>query len=163
MFHQIDAVMVDTQTTFSDLKGILDYFAKRLFGDTVETRFRPHHFPFTEPSAELDIRWKGISATEGKHTQWLERGGCGMIHPEVLKRAGINPKVYQGWAFGMSLERPLMIRHHIPDLRLLYQNSLSFLNQFPPSMTLSTAWLRDYVATATDGLALADRFSDDLF
>jgi phenylalanyl-tRNA synthetase alpha chain len=131
MFHQIDAVMVDTQTTFADLKGILDYFVKRLFGDQVETRFRPHHFPFTEPSAELDIRWKGDVHSQGKHTGWLEMGGCGMIHPDVLKRAGINPKVYQGWAFGMSLERPLMVRHHIPDLRLLFSNSVHFLEQFP--------------------------------
>jgi phenylalanyl-tRNA synthetase alpha chain len=131
MFHQIDAVMVDTQTTFADLKGTLDYFVKRLFGDQVETRFRPHHFPFTEPSAELDIRWKGESATTGRHTQWLEMGGCGMIHPDVLKRAGINPKIYQGWAFGMSIERPIMVRNHIPDLRLLFNNSIQFLDQFP--------------------------------
>lgn len=131
MFHQFDAVMVDTQTTFADLKGTLDFFVKRLFGDQVETRFRPHHFPFTEPSAELDIRWKGTAQGEGKHLQWLEMGGCGMIHPEVLKRAGINPRIFQGWAFGMSVERPLMVRHHIPDLRLLYNNSLQFLEQFP--------------------------------
>jgi phenylalanyl-tRNA synthetase alpha chain len=131
MFHQIDAVMVDTQTTFADLKGALTYFVQRLFGDQVETRFRPHHFPFTEPSAEIDIRWMGEATGRGKHTGWLEFGGCGMIHPEVLKRAGINPKVYQGWAFGMGIERPLMIRHHIPDLRLLYGNSLHFLDQFP--------------------------------
>ncbi len=131
MFHQIDAVMVDTQTTFADLKGTLDYFVKRLFGDQVETRFRPHNFPFTEPSAELDIRWKGASEKEGKHAGWLEMGGCGMIHPNVLKRAGINPKIYQGWAFGMSLERPLMVRHHIPDIRLLFSNNIQFLDQFP--------------------------------
>jgi len=129
MFHQIDAVMVDTQTTFSDLKGSLDYFAKRLFGDTVETRFRPHHFPFTEPSAEMDIKLKNATGT-GRHTQWLEFGGCGMIHPEVLKRAGINPKIYRGWAFGMSIERPVMLRYEIPDLRLLFQNDPTFLAQF---------------------------------
>jgi phenylalanyl-tRNA synthetase alpha chain len=131
MFHQIDAVMVDEQTTFADLKGTLDHFVKRLFGNNVETRFRPHHFPFTEPSAEIDIRWKGESATSGKHTQWLEFGGCGMIHPDVLKRAGINPRTHQGWAFGMSIERPIMVRNHIPDLRQLTNNSLQFLNQFP--------------------------------
>ena len=130
MFHQIDAIMVDTQTTFADLKGSLDYFAKRLFGDSVETRFRPHHFPFTEPSAELDIRWKGVAHNEGKHTGWLEMGGCGMLHPEVLKHAGINPKIYQGWAFGMSIERPIMIINQIPDLRIFFENSLDFLNQF---------------------------------
>jgi phenylalanyl-tRNA synthetase alpha chain len=130
MFHQFDAVMVDTQTTFSDLKGCLDYFAKRLFGTMVETRFRPHHFPFTEPSAELDIRWKGASTGSGKHTEWLEMGGCGMIHPDVLKRAGINPKIYQGWAFGMSIERPIMIENQLPDIRMLYGNAVPFLSQF---------------------------------
>ncbi len=130
MFHQIDAVVVDTQATFADLRGTLDYFAKRLFGDQVETRFRPHHFPFTEPSAEMDIRWKGTSAIEGKHTRWLEMGGCGMIHPDVLRRAGINPRIYQGWAFGMSIERPIMVRNHIPDLRLLYANEVPTLEQF---------------------------------
>jgi phenylalanyl-tRNA synthetase alpha chain len=130
MFHQMDAVMVDTTTTFADLKGALDYFVKRLFGDQVETRFRAHHFPFTEPSAEIDIRWTGATVGEGKHTQWLEFGGCGMIHPAVLERAGINPKQYQGWAFGMGVERPLMLRHQIPDLRKLYESDLDFLTQF---------------------------------
>jgi len=131
MFHQMDAVMVDDRTTFTDLRGCLDYFAKRLFGDLVETRFRPHFFPFTEPSAEMDIRWKGETRGEGKHTGWLEFGGCGMIHPEVLRRAGINPKIYQGWAFGMSIERPIMLRHQLPDLRRLYENPVQLLNQFP--------------------------------
>jgi phenylalanyl-tRNA synthetase alpha chain len=129
MFHQFDAVVVDTQTTFADLKGCLDYFAKRLFGDTVETRFRPHHFPFTEPSAEMDIKLKHATG-EGKHTKWLEFGGCGMIHPEVLKQAGLNPKIYRGWAFGMSVERPVMLRYQLPDLRLLFSNNPEFLNQF---------------------------------
>jgi phenylalanyl-tRNA synthetase alpha chain len=129
MFHQIDAVVVDTQTTFADLKGSLEYFAKRLFGDTVETRFRPHYFPFTEPSAEMDIKLKNATGS-GKHTEWLEFGGCGMIHPAVLKRAGINPRIYRGWAFGMSIERPVMLRYQIPDLRLLFQNEPDFLNQF---------------------------------
>lgn len=131
MFHQIEGVLVDNQTNFSDLKGSLKYFCERLFGEEVETRFRPHFFPYTEPSAELDIRLKNVKDGEkGKHTNWLEFGGCGMIHPDVLKRAGINPKVYQGWAFGMGVERSLMIREHIPDLRLLYANSVSFLDQF---------------------------------
>lgn len=131
MFHQLEAVMVDSQTTFTDLKGILDYFTKRLFGSQVETRFRPHYFPYTEPSAELDIRWKGMTSGEGKQTGWLEFGGCGMIHPEVLRRAGINPKIYQGWAFGMSVERPIMLRKQIPDLRRLFDNPVTLLNQFP--------------------------------
>ena len=134
MFHQMDAVMVDDRTTFADLKGCLDYFAKRLFGDLVETRFRPHYFPFTEPSAEMDIRWKGETRGEGKHTGWLEFGGCGMIHPDVLKRAGLNPRIYQGWAFGMSIERPIMLRYQLPDLRRLYENSAHLLNQFPESI-----------------------------
>jgi phenylalanyl-tRNA synthetase alpha chain len=129
MFHQFDAVVVDTQTTFADLRGTLDFFAKRLFGDQVETRFRPHHFPFTEPSAEMDIRWKGGDASQGKHAGWLEFGGCGMIHPDVLKRAGINPRVYQGWAFGMSVERPIMVRRHVPDIRLLTTNAVTTLDQ----------------------------------
>lgn len=129
MFHQFDAVMVDTETSFADLRGVLDYFAKRLFGDTVETRFRPHHFPFTEPSAEMDIRLKHVTGT-GKHTGWLEFGGCGMVHPRVLERAGLNPKIYRGWAFGLSVERPLMLRHQIPDLRLLFENDPHFLTQF---------------------------------
>ena len=130
MFHQFDAVMIDTQTTFADLKGCIDYFAKRLFGDLVETRFRPHYFPFTEPSAELDIRWRGEAVGTGKHTEWLEMGGCGMIHPEVLKHAGINPRIYQGWAFGMSVERPIMIENQLSDLRMLFSNAEPFLSQF---------------------------------
>lgn len=130
MFHQIDAVMVDTQTTFADLKGCLDYFCKELFGSEVETRFRPHHFPFTEPSAEVDIRWKGEGRGNGKHTEWLEMGGCGMIHPEVLKRAGLNPRIYQGWAFGMSIERPIMVKYGISDLRRITENAMPFLEQF---------------------------------
>ncbi len=130
MFHQFDAILVDTTTTFADLKGSLDYFVKRLFGNEVETRFRAHHFPFTEPSAEIDIRWTGQKVGEGKHTGWLEFGGCGMIHPAVLERAGINPKIYQGWAFGMGVERPLMLRHQIPDLRRLYSGDTEFLRQF---------------------------------
>ncbi len=129
MFHQIDAIMVDTETTFADLRGVLDYFVKRLFGDQVETRFRPHHFPFTEPSAEVDIRFKNAQGT-GKHTGWLEMLGCGMIHPNVLKRAGLNPKIYRGWAFGTSVERPIMIRKQVPDIRLFTQNDVRFLKQF---------------------------------
>lgn len=129
MFHQLEGVMVDTQTTFADLKGILDHVAKRLFGDKVETRFRTHFFPFTEPSAEMDIRWKNATG-EGKHTQWIEWLGCGMIHPKVLEHAGINPKVYQGWAFGGGIERPVMIRHQVPDLRKFFDNSVEFLDQF---------------------------------
>ena len=131
MFFQFDAIMVDSTTTFSDLRGCLEYLATELFGQDVETRFRPHHFPFTEPSAEIDIRWKGSDGSGGKHTQWLEMGGCGMIHPDVLKRAGINPHSYRGWAFGMGVERPIMVKYGVPDLRTLYENSISTLAQFP--------------------------------
>jgi phenylalanyl-tRNA synthetase alpha chain len=131
MFHQFEGIVIDNQTTFSDLNGTLDYLVKRIFGNEVETRFRPHYFPFTEPSAEIDIRWKGQQIGEGKHTGWLEFGGCGMMHPKVLQRAGINPKIHQGWAFGMSVERPIMIRNQVPDLRLFFHNSIPFLQQFP--------------------------------
>ncbi|MEI6477895.1 MAG: phenylalanine--tRNA ligase subunit alpha [bacterium] len=129
MFHQLEGLLVDTQTTFSDLKGILAYVAQRLFGDDVETRFRTHFFPYTEPSAEVDIRWKNGNG-EGKHMQWIEWFGCGMVHPKVLERAGINPKVYQGWAFGIGIERPIMVRHQVPDMRILFENSRHFLDQF---------------------------------
>ena len=131
MFHQFDAVLVDECTTFADLRGSLQYLVSELFGQDVETRFRPHYFPFTEPSAEIDIRWKGSDGTMGKHTEWLEMGGCGMIHPDVLKRAGINPQTYRGWAFGMAIERPVMVKYGVPDLRSLYENSLMSLEQFP--------------------------------
>jgi phenylalanyl-tRNA synthetase alpha chain len=129
MFHQIEGVMVDTQTTFADLKGVLAHVATRLFGDQIETRFRTHFFPFTEPSAEIDIRWKNAKG-EGKHTEWIEWLGCGMIHPKVLENAGINPRIYQGWAFGGGVERPVMIRQQVPDLRKFFTNSAHFLDQF---------------------------------
>jgi phenylalanyl-tRNA synthetase alpha chain len=127
MFFQMDAVLVDTQTTLADLKGVFAYFVHRLFGPGIKTRFRPHYFPFTEPSAELDILW---TDRDTKQQRWLEVAGCGMIHPDVLKRAGINPRIYQGWAFGMAIERPLMIRHNIKDIRHLYSNSTASLKQF---------------------------------
>ena len=130
MFHQFDAVMVDSETTFADLRGCLEYLVRELFGNDVETRFRPHYFPFTEPSAEIDIRWKGSDGTDGKHTEWLEMGGCGMIHPNVLKQAGINPHSYRGWAFGMGVERPVMVKYGVPDLRPIYENGLGTLTQF---------------------------------
>ncbi|MBU6389794.1 phenylalanine--tRNA ligase subunit alpha [Patescibacteria group bacterium] len=130
MFHQIEGFMVDTQTTFADLKGVLEYVVDRLFEGQVECRFRPHFFPFTEPSGEIDIRWKKGAVGEGKHTGWLELLGCGMIHPLVLKRAGIDPRVYQGWAFGIGIERPIMIGNQVPELRRFFDGSLSLLKQF---------------------------------
>lgn len=129
MFHQFEGVMVDNITTFADLKGVLDFVAKRLFGNTVETRFRTHYFPFTEPSAEMDIRWKD-EGRKDPSSGWIEWLGCGMIHPNVLEAAGINPRIYQGWAFGGGIERPVIIRHQIPDMRKLFDNSVDLLDQF---------------------------------
>lgn len=125
MFHQFEGILVDTVTTMADLKGSLHYFASQLFGSEVESRFRPHHFPFTEPSAELDIRWKDGDGP------WLEMGGCGMIHPEVLVRAGLDPSLWRGWAFGMGIERSVMVDSGVSDLRLLFENDIRFLSQFP--------------------------------
>lgn len=125
MFHQFEGILVDSVTSMADLKGSLHYFVSQLFGNEVESRFRPHHFPFTEPSAELDIRWKGSDAP------WLEMGGCGMIHPEVLMRAGLDPKQWRGWAFGMGIERSVMVDSGVSDLRLLFENDVRFLSQFP--------------------------------
>ncbi len=127
MFHQMDAVLLDQQATFADLKGILTYFVQQLFGDDVETRFRPHHFPFTEPSAELDIKLKNPRGNAP--TGWIEFGGCGMIHPAIIERAGLNPRVWRGWAFGMGVERPIMIRHGIRDLRVLTANPPTLFEQ----------------------------------
>lgn len=126
MFHQMEGLLVDQITTMSDLKGILTYTIQRIFQQDYPVRFRPHYFPFTEPSAEMDILWKDEDGNE----KWLEILGCGMVHPNVLKNAGINTKIYQGWAFGMAVERLIMIRHNIKDIRQLYTNSLSFLNQY---------------------------------
>jgi phenylalanyl-tRNA synthetase alpha chain len=127
MFHQLDAVVVDQSASFAELKGVMYHFASRLFGDEVEIRFRPHHFPFTEPSAELDVRLKNAPAGS-RLANWLELGGCGMIHPDVLKRAGIS-RSYRGWAFGLSIERPVMIRHRIHDLRSLFTSDSAFHQQ----------------------------------
>jgi phenylalanyl-tRNA synthetase alpha chain len=126
MFHQLEGVLVDTQTTFADLKGVLDYAAKRLFGASILTRFRTHYFPFTEPSAEIDIQQVGSN-------HWIEWLGCGMIHPEVLRAAGINPRIYRGWAFGGGIERPVMIRHGITDLRLFFENNPQMFTQIHSS------------------------------
>ena len=125
MFHQFEGILVDRQATMSDLKGTLDYFVKELFGAAVETRLRPHYFPFTEPSAELDIRWRDGSGP------WLEMLGCGMIHPNVLHQAGLDPEVWRGWAFGMGIERFVIVDAGVSDLRLLFENNGRFLSQFP--------------------------------
>lgn len=133
VFHQIEGLVVDKNITFGDLKGVLATFAKALFGDKVEVKFRPHYFPFTEPSAEVDVscvmcQGKGCNVCKG--TGWIEVLGCGMVHPKVLEMAGINPKEYSGFAFGMGLERLTMLKYNINDLRLFYENDIRFLSQF---------------------------------
>jgi len=133
MFHQIEGFMVDKGIRFSDLKGVLEVFVKGVFGKEIKTRFRPHFFPFTEPSAEVDISCiicsgKGCSVCGKKG--WLEVLGCGMIHPNVFKNVGYNPKKYTGFAFGMGIERIAMLKFGIHDIRLFFENDLRFLNQF---------------------------------
>lgn len=133
VFHQIEGLIVDKDITMGDLKGSLDVFAKRLFGENTKTRFRPHQFYFTEPSAEMDVSCFAcggegcrVCGDEG----WIEILGCGMVHPNVLKTCDIDPKVYSGFAFGMGLDRITMIKYDINDLRLLFENDLRFLKQF---------------------------------
>ncbi|MCX5712751.1 MAG: phenylalanine--tRNA ligase subunit alpha [Candidatus Omnitrophica bacterium] len=133
MFHQVEGFMVDKGIKFSDLKGILEVFAKGIFGENIKMRFRPHFFPFTEPSAEVDISCiicggKGCSVCGRKG--WLEVLGCGMIHPNVFKHVGIDPKKYTGFAFGMGVERIAMLKYGINDIRLFFENDLRFLKQF---------------------------------
>ncbi|MBW2269022.1 MAG: phenylalanine--tRNA ligase subunit alpha [Deltaproteobacteria bacterium] len=120
MFHQIEGFLVDDRVTFGDLKGVLFAFAKHLFGEETELRFRANHFPFTEPSAEMDLTWKG---------EWLEWGGCGMIHPQVLERCGIDPETWRGFAFGMGIDRTALLRYGFPALRLLFEGDVRVLEQ----------------------------------
>ncbi|MCL2566307.1 MAG: phenylalanine--tRNA ligase subunit alpha [Defluviitaleaceae bacterium] len=133
VFHQLEGLVVDKGITMGDLKGALSLFAKELFGGSVKTRFRPHYFPFTEPSAEMDV---SCFACEGrgcricKGSGWIELLGCGMVHPKVLSMSGIDPQIYTGFAFGMGLERVAMQRYNITDMRLLYENDVRFLKQF---------------------------------
>ncbi|RKY31037.1 MAG: phenylalanine--tRNA ligase subunit alpha [Candidatus Omnitrophota bacterium] len=133
MFHQIEGFMVDQDIKFSDLKGVLEVFAKGVFGEDIKMRFRPHFFPFTEPSAEVDIsciicNGKGCSVCGRKG--WLEILGAGMIHPKVLKNVGYDFKKYSGFAFGMGVERIAMLKYGINDIRLFFENDLRFLKQF---------------------------------
>lgn len=133
IFHQCEGLVVDKGVTFGDLKGTLETFIKKLYGEQMRVRFRPHHFPYTEPSAEMDMSCfkcggKGCSVCKGEG--WVELLGCGMVHPQVLKNCGIDPDVYSGFAFGMGLERTTMWRYGIDDMRLLYENDLRFLKQF---------------------------------
>ncbi|HIX66092.1 MAG TPA: phenylalanine--tRNA ligase subunit alpha [Candidatus Anaerotruncus excrementipullorum] len=133
LFHQIEGLVVDKGVTMADLKGTLELFVKRLYGDESVVRFRPHHFPFTEPSAELDVQCfacHGEGCRLCKGEGWIEVLGCGMVHPKVLSICGIDPEVYSGFAFGIGLERIVMRRYNIDDLRLFYENDLRFLDQF---------------------------------
>lgn len=132
-FHQIEGLYVDRKVSFSDLKGTLDYFAKEFFGENLKTRLRPSFFPFTEPSAEMDVECYLCSAKGCricKYTGWLEIGGCGMVNPDVFKMVGYDPDEYTGFAFGMGIERTLMPKYGIPDIRLFYENDIRFLKQF---------------------------------
>ena len=133
MFHQIEGLVVDKGITMADLKGTLNTVIRQIYGPDTQTRFRPHHFPFTEPSCEVDIQChkcggKGCPTCKGEG--WIEVLGAGMIHPNVLRMAGIDPEVYSGWAFGMGLERMAMRRFKIADLRLIFENDVRFLEQF---------------------------------
>lgn len=133
IFHQLEGLVIDKGITMGDLKGALSVFAKELFGNDTKVRFRPHHFPFTEPSAEMDascFACGGKGCRVCKDSGWIEVLGCGMVHPKVLEMAGIDPKVYSGFAFGMGLERITMQKFAITDLRLLFENDVKFLNQF---------------------------------
>lgn len=133
LFHQIEGLVVDKGITMGDLKGNLEAFAKRLYGNDTKIRLRPHHFPFTEPSCEIDVscfRCCGKGCPMCKGEGWIEILGGGMVHPKVLKNGGIDPEVYSGFAFGVGLERLVMFRFNIDDMRLLYENDMRFLGQF---------------------------------
>ena len=132
-FHQVEGMAIDKDITFSDLKGTLAEFAKEMFGEDVKVKFRPHHFPFTEPSAEMDVscfKCKGKGCRFCKGEGWIEILGCGQVHPHVLEMSGIDPNEYQGFAFGVGLERIALLKYEIDDMRLLYENDKRFLDQF---------------------------------
>ena len=133
MFHQVEGLVVDEGITMADLKGVLDQFAKQMFGSSTRTKFRPHHFPFTEPSAEMDVSCfkcggKGCKVCKG--SGWIEILGCGMVHPNVLKVGGIDTEKNTGFAFGMGVERTAMLKYEVDDIRLLYENDIRFVKQF---------------------------------
>jgi phenylalanyl-tRNA synthetase alpha chain len=132
-FHQIEGIYIDEKVSFADLKQTLYYFIQELFGQDVKVRFRPSYFPFTEPSAEMDISCllcKGKGCNVCKYTGWLEILGCGMIDPNVLKASGIDPEKYSGFAFGMGIERIAMLKYEVKDLRTYFSNDVRFLKQF---------------------------------
>ncbi|MBQ5886822.1 MAG: phenylalanine--tRNA ligase subunit alpha [Clostridia bacterium] len=133
LFHQMEGLVVDKNVTMGDLKGTLEMFAKKMFGEETKVRFRPHHFPFTEPSAEVDVSCfacggKGCRLCKGEG--WIEILGAGMVHPNVLRMCNIDPDEYSGFAFGMGVERVTMLKYHIDDIRHLYENDVRFLSQF---------------------------------
>ena len=133
VFHQVEGLVVDRGVTMGDLKGSLQVFAEELFGKGTRVRFRPHHFPFTEPSAEMDascFACGGTGCHVCKDSGWIEMLGCGMVHPKVLRMSGVDPDIYSGFAFGMGVERIAMQRYGITDMRLLYENDVKFLRQF---------------------------------
>ncbi|MBQ1589577.1 MAG: phenylalanine--tRNA ligase subunit alpha, partial [Oscillospiraceae bacterium] len=133
MFHQIEGLVIDKGITMADLKGTLEAFVKALYGEDCVVRFRPHHFPFTEPSCELDVqcfKCHGAGCPTCKGEGWIELLGAGMVHPKVLEGCGIDPDVYSGFAFGIGLERMAMRRFQISDLRLIFENDVRFLEQF---------------------------------
>ena len=133
LFHQMEGLVVDKGVTMSDLKGTLETFAKKMFGESTRIRFRPHHFPFTEPSAEVDVSCfvcGGTGCRVCKGEGWIEILGAGMVHPFVLQNCGIDPEIYSGFAFGMGIERVAMTHYGIDDIRLFYENDERFLEQF---------------------------------
>ncbi len=133
MFHQVEGLVVDKGITMADLKGTLDALVKRLYGEDAKTRFRPHHFPFTEPSCEVDVQCfecRGDGCRVCKGEGWIELLGAGMVHPRVLEGCGIDTDIYTGFAFGVGLERITMRRFGVSDLRLFFENDIRFLNQF---------------------------------
>lgn len=132
-FHQVEGLVVDKGITFADLKGTLEQFAREFFGPDTKVKLRPHHFPFTEPSAEVDVscfKCGGKGCRMCKGSGWIEILGCGMVHPKVLRDCGIDPEVYSGFAFGIGLERVALLKYEIDDMRLLYENDMRFLKQF---------------------------------
>jgi len=132
-FHQVEGLVIDKDITFSDLKGTLAEFAKKLFGEETKVKFRPHHFPFTEPSAEMDVtcfKCGGKGCRFCKGSGWIEILGCGMVHPNVFDMCGVDKNEYRGFAFGVGLERIALLKYEIDDMRLLYENDIRFLKQF---------------------------------
>jgi len=133
IFHQIEGLYIDKGVSFADLKQTLLYFAKEFLGESTDIRLRPSYFPFTEPSAEVDVYWGLETETDKKITKgtgWLEIMGCGMVDPQVLTNNGIDPEVYSGFAFGMGVERIAMLKYQVPDIRMFFENDMRFLEQF---------------------------------